>query len=172
MPIAFPPVDRGPAYTNPQDVLDVPARFDVTNLGAIGQEFTDDTLDPGFGIGWQQGIAPNLRNLGFDFVAVTTSEIPNPVPRPVMDTRFFSLNFDYKAFTLSGFSRDSTGAILGSCHIDLFLTAGDTLVQETTSAVDGSFWFSLMSPGPYYIVAYKVGSPDVAGTTVNTLQPV
>lgn len=72
-------------------------------------------------------------------------------------------------FSLVGVSRDSAGAILGSCIIDLMYTAGDVLHLTTTSDASGNFRFDTMPNGPFYLVAYKPGSPDVAGTTVNTL---
>lgn len=74
-------------------------------------------------------------------------------------------------FEISGVSRDSTGAVLGDCTIDLFQTGGDILTQSTVSNVSGNFSFSNPGTGAFYIVAYKTGSPDVAGTTVNTLYP-
>lgn len=77
------------------------------------------------------------------------------------------------SFKIVGITRDNTGAILGSCRVELMRTGGDTFVTETTS--DGSGNFTLVTPnnsGTFYLVAYKVGSPDVAGTTVNTLTPV
>lgn len=75
-------------------------------------------------------------------------------------------------FRLSGVTKDSTGAALGSCRVELFLTAGDVSIAETTSGASGDFAFDMPGTGPFYLVAYKVGSPDVAGTTVNTLLPV
>lgn len=72
-------------------------------------------------------------------------------------------------FALVGVSRDSAGAILASCVIDLMYTAGDVLHLTTTSDASGNFRFDTMPNGPFYLVAYKPGSPDVAGTTVNTL---
>lgn len=56
--------------------------------------------------------------------------------------------------------------------VQLFLTSGDVFVSETTSGPDGSY----QAPTPYtgrnhYAVAYLTGSPDVAGTTANTLTP-
>jgi hypothetical protein len=53
----------------------------------------------------------------------------------------------------------------------MFYTATDAFVQSTTSNAVGAFSFSQMAPGPYYFVAYLPGSPDVAGVSVNTLQP-
>ena len=73
-------------------------------------------------------------------------------------------------FTISGQTKDSTGAILGGCHVDLFRTSSDLLQEETTSNSDGYYFFkSPYRTVTYYCVAYKAGSPDVAGTTVNTL---
>lgn len=70
---------------------------------------------------------------------------------------------------LKGVSRNSSGAILGSCGVELFLTATDQVVQRTVSDASGNFTFPNPGTGPFYIVAYKAGAPDVAGTTVNTL---
>ena len=72
---------------------------------------------------------------------------------------------------ISGTTKDSTGAALGSCDVHLFRTTSDVLHATTTSGADGSFSFaSDISPElTKYIVAYKQGSPDVAGTTANTL---
>lgn len=73
-------------------------------------------------------------------------------------------------FTISGVTRDSNSAILGNCTLDLFRTSTDVLVERTTSDANGYYCFK----GParnttHYVVAYKAGSPDVAGTTVSTL---
>lgn len=73
---------------------------------------------------------------------------------------------------LSGVTRDSAGSILGNCIVDLFQTGGDIITQTTVSDENGSFTFANPGTGPFYIVSYKVGSPDVAGTTVNTLAAV
>lgn len=77
------------------------------------------------------------------------------------------------SFSITGVTRDSTGVALGSCVVDMFQTGGDIFVTTTTS--DGSGNFTLATPnnsGTFYLVAYKPGSPDVAGTTVNTLTAV
>lgn len=74
-------------------------------------------------------------------------------------------------FTISGITKDSTGAVLGSCTVKLFATATDTLLQTITSdATTGAYQFLYTSPFfACYVVAYKAGSPDVSGTTVNTI---
>ena len=77
------------------------------------------------------------------------------------------------SFSITGVTRDSTGSALGSCTVDLFQTGGDIFVGSTTS--DGSGNFTIVTPnnaGTFYLVAYKAGSPDVAGTSVNTLVAV
>ena len=71
----------------------------------------------------------------------------------------------------SGVSRDNLGAALGNCVIELFRTADDVQMLKTVSDSAGNFRFEVLTRGPHYIVAYKAGSPDVAGTTINTLQP-
>jgi len=45
----------------------------------------------------------------------------------------------------------------------------DAFIEEQVSDGAGNFLFYPPDSGPYYIVAYKAGAPDVAGTTVNTL---
>lgn len=73
--------------------------------------------------------------------------------------------------TIEGYTKDSTCAALGGCVVKLFLTSDDSLVGSTTSDGSGFYQFSNPGSGPFYAVAYKAGSPDVAGTTVNTLEP-
>jgi len=70
---------------------------------------------------------------------------------------------------LSGVTKDASGVALGGCTVDMFVTGTDAFIASTVS--DGSGNFTLLPPasGPYYLVAYLAGAPDVAGTTVNTL---
>lgn len=77
--------------------------------------------------------------------------------------------------TIPGITRDAAGAPLGGCTVDLFRTLDDTWVGRTVSGPDG--WWAIggisdPNAGPYYAVAYLPGTPDVAGTTVATLQAV
>jgi len=83
---------------------------------------------------------------------------------------FRSTVFSTAQLNLSGVTKDSTGAILGSCVVELYVTSSDRVVGKTISdATTGAYTFSITFSGPFYIVAYKAGSPDLAGTTVNTL---
>lgn len=66
-------------------------------------------------------------------------------------------------------TKDAAGAALGNCVVQLFRTPSDVLVIEKTSDASGNYWFDNPGSGPFYIVAYKPGAPDVAGTTVNTI---
>lgn len=73
-------------------------------------------------------------------------------------------------FQIAGQTKDSAGAALGSCTVELFRTADDVRIETLTSSADGYFYFkSPAQAATHYVVAYKAGSPDVAGTTVNTL---
>lgn len=83
-----------------------------------------------------------------------------------------SLKLPARVATISGVTKDSAGAILGSCVVELYETATDIALFKTTSdAVTGAFNFTSarFSPATHYLVAYKPGSPDKAGTTINTL---
>ena len=85
---------------------------------------------------------------------------------------FRSPKLSTKNETISGVTKDSAGAALGACMVQLFRTPSDTLVQEVVSDASGNYSFDNPGSGPFYVVAYKQGSPDVAGTTVNTLTAV
>lgn len=72
-------------------------------------------------------------------------------------------------YIISGVTRDSTGALLGSATVDLFDTATDTIRGTTISDANGNYLLDAQIDSTYYLVAYKTGAPDVAGTSVNTL---
>jgi hypothetical protein len=85
---------------------------------------------------------------------------------------FRSVNFSTYNATVSGVTRNSTGVALGNCVVQLFRTVDDLILYEITSDGSGNFIFYPSVSGTFYIVAYKQGSPDVFGTTVNTLVAV
>lgn len=74
-------------------------------------------------------------------------------------------------FTISGVTKDQNGTPIGSCVVDWFNTADDVKLDSMTSDANGLFEFRTAGqpPNAYYLVAYKTGTTDVAGTTVNTL---
>jgi hypothetical protein len=53
--------------------------------------------------------------------------------------------------------------------VDLFQTGGGIPTMTMVSDGAGVFTFDNPGSGPFYIVAYLAGSPDVAGTSLNTL---
>lgn len=71
---------------------------------------------------------------------------------------------------ISGYTRDSAGSVLGNCVVDLFRTVDDLRLDTGTSDANGYYQFRTAVPAEmYFVVAYKAGAPDTAGTTVNTL---
>lgn len=75
-------------------------------------------------------------------------------------------------YSVIGVSRDSSGNPLGSCTIELYDTATNTLRGTVISDSYGNFRVQSNLNTAHYIVAYLAGSPDISGTTVNTLTPV
>lgn len=84
---------------------------------------------------------------------------------------FRSQPFSTYNASITGVTRDSSSVALGNCVVQLFRTLDDLSLGETVSDGSGNYQIFPVPNvgGPYYIVAYKAGSPDVAGTTVNTL---
>lgn len=74
---------------------------------------------------------------------------------------------------LRGLCKDSTDTIVAGATVQAFVTATDAYAGEGVSLSDGTYYVGVeQSKGtPHYLVAYKAGSPDIAGTTVNTLLP-
>lgn len=93
--------------------------------------------------------------------ADTLTSVSRPFRSPPFST--------YNNTRITGVTKDSTGASLGSCVVQLFRTSNDQLIEESTSDGSGNYSFAPTDYGPFYVVAYKAGAPDVAGTTVNTL---
>lgn len=76
----------------------------------------------------------------------------------------------HSSIRISGTTKDSTGAALGNCIVQLFRTVDDAIHCETTSDANGNYVIYPFVSGPFYIVAYKAGSPDVTGATRNNLE--
>lgn len=72
-------------------------------------------------------------------------------------------------YLISGTTRDTNGAALGLCTVHLFRTSDDAELNVTTSDANGLFSFRVAQSVQCYLVAYLPGSPDVAGTSLNTL---
>lgn len=77
---------------------------------------------------------------------------------------------------IAGTAKDSAGAVLAGATMKPYRTAdGENNKADQTegvsgaSAADGAYQVMVPTSDTYYLVGYKAGSPDVAGTTVNTL---
>lgn len=76
---------------------------------------------------------------------------------------------------ITGVTKDSAGAVLASCRVDLFETPTDIKTDETTSDANGNYIVQIpkgltqTQTTTWYCVAYKAGGTDVTGATVNTL---
>lgn len=78
-----------------------------------------------------------------------------------------------RRWTITGYTRDSTGAILGNCAVTLFTTVDNMPIEVTTSDAAGYYSFNVNGNSQLrFAVSYKAGAPDVTGATVNTLVPV
>ncbi|MGD0591086.1 MAG: hypothetical protein ABSA44_09845 [Bacteroidota bacterium] len=77
--------------------------------------------------------------------------------------------FSDKSYKITGTTKDSSGNALAGCTVHLFDASVDILISIVQSDASGAFMFLVSPSTTCYILAYKTGSPDVAGTTVNTL---
>jgi hypothetical protein len=75
-------------------------------------------------------------------------------------------------FMVTGIAKDNTGTALSGATVKLYRTSTDEMVGTATSAADGAYWVGTPYTGNHYAVAYKAGSPDVTGATVNTVTGV
>lgn len=84
-----------------------------------------------------------------------------------------------KKYTLTGVTRDNTGAVLAGCTVDVYetITAANPnepkgrLVNSTVSDANGNYTVDVyqLTGATFRVQVYKAGSPDVAGGSVNTL---
>lgn len=74
---------------------------------------------------------------------------------------------------IRGICKDSGGSPVANAIVQGFVTATDAFVGEVQSNTDGTYNLGTeqLKTTAHYLVAYKAGSPDTAGTTVNTLLP-
>lgn len=82
---------------------------------------------------------------------------------------FKSASFSTYTSTISGVTKDSAGANLAGVTVTLFVSGNNLFVSQAVSDGSGNYTLTIDKSGPFFIEAYKVGAPDVAGTTVNTL---
>ena len=96
--------------------------------------------------------------------------VPNvPMSMPVVQGIRENVPIYEYDYYLRGVTRDAAGAVLGSCAVVLYRTLDNSVAALITSDGSGNFSIQASAGINHYLVAYKPGSPDVAGTTVNTL---
>jgi hypothetical protein len=107
-----------------------------------------------------------MNGLGIQGGVPLTMGLPTVQGFPQMDVTVAD-----QTFILSGVTRDAQGNALASCKVRLFMTNTDALSAgvQTSDPSTGAYAFAVQPLVTYYVVAYKTGSPDVEGTTVNTL---
>lgn len=74
---------------------------------------------------------------------------------------------------LKGTCKDASGVAVANAIVQGFVTGTDAYLGEVQGNTDGTYALGVQTSKltPCYLVAYKAGTPDVAGTTVNTLLP-
>lgn len=83
--------------------------------------------------------------------------------------------FEERNLNITGITKDSAGVVLGGCTVQLFDKITDLYWGDVISDANGNFMIDipkgLSQPQvtTWYLVAYKAGSPDVVGTTVDIL---
>lgn len=78
--------------------------------------------------------------------------------------------FHERNFSIAGVTQDAGGVAMGSVTVRLFNTATNAVEQTIVSdATTGAYAFVVDKTQRYYTVEYKAGSPDVFGTSANTL---
>lgn len=111
--------------------------------------------------------APMLGPLGSRIRAGSRG---GPVGPPAL--RFMKPTREQALYTIKGITRDSAGAVLGNCVVDLFYATGDKQrYSSTTSDADGAYTFmSGDNVSTFFVVSYKDGGTPVGGTTLQTLR--
>ena len=73
-------------------------------------------------------------------------------------------------FGVVGVTRDIYGSPIGGVTVTLYRTSDDSVQAKVVSDALGNYTVTTpFAPDSHYIVMYKAGSPDVFGTTQNTL---
>lgn len=91
--------------------------------------------------------------------------------------QFELFSCDGAGTSLSRFIRgtcvDTSEVAVANATVQVFRTSDDFYLGQDVSRDDGTYIAPADAPlgTQCYLVAYKAGSPDIAGTTVNTLTP-
>lgn len=114
--------------------------------------------------------SPEIEIMGRRELALVNAPAVAPHPRILQPAGPLRLSRRAVAYAITGIARTASGAALAGATISLFRTSDHAYIGQTTSAGDGRYTFTVPdATTQYFAVAYKAGSPDVMGTTVNTL---
>ena len=132
----------------------------------------ESMADGGIGNGTSYGVAiPNGSGVG---PSASPAQRTGPNYGNNWEPEFNSAKDRFKGFfSITGITKDSTGTLIASCDVELFETGSEKFLRKTTS--DGSGNYSFIVPNNssnYWVRAYKVGAPDVTGTTINNIVAV
>jgi len=73
------------------------------------------------------------------------------------------------SYHLGDITKDAAGTVLPGATVRLFRTDDNVLQQVVVSDANGAYSFNVPPGVSFFVVAYKAGGTDVAGTSVNTL---
>src|SRR6266581_813857 len=92
-------------------------------------------------------------------------------PTPMVDTYVPASSGTSSRYLISGVTRDGSGTALGNCMVEIYETVSNIFRGSTVSDAAGNYAVEIVGDRSVtlFAVAYLPGSPDVAGTTVNTL---
>lgn len=178
---------RTQALSYPVDApgLPVPMVVERTSISAQYPFVTDDeTAIDMQGADWDESYMttsgkfwPEGLRVHAVIAAPTGALIPIPYARALMGAIGSDVPSSTSRWQVSGVTRDSGGAALANCRVVLLETGriamGATpVVAETVSDGSGTYVMEVPLNTTYQAIAYKPGSPDVAGITRNDLTPV
>jgi hypothetical protein len=103
-------------------------------------------------------------------------------PAPTVYIRNNQYGGDTRKWFLSGVTKDGSGTPLVSCRVVAMQTnkviinidqnANPIVADIVSSASDGSFLIQVPTNNYYWLIGYKSGAPDLAGSTINLVIPV
>ena len=147
------------------------------NLGRIGLPI--QTQQSGGPSGWSMnpgsGVTPRLAvnvyrpNQMFNPIGLPPSPNPGLLIGQQYDITAWNKDLGQSNNRMVGTSYDNTGTALGGCTVKVFTTVDNLLVATTTSDAFGNWVVYPSAQGPYYIVEYRAGPPNVFGTSDITL---
>lgn len=136
---------------------------------------------PGTAIGFPSGRAGRAGKRGGMRMMVHGIAKLDPMPfvngvdgkRQAGATFNSSFSLVRQQWLISGITKNSAGTPLPGCTVVVYTTVDDMPRGSTVSDASGNYSISVDGNAQTrYCVAYLAGSPDVAGTTVDTLTPV